>query len=159
MPRTLSAIFKRMAFAQETSEAVVVLLTITHPDLPSPIYCARYSMDFTSRGNVYKAFPFEPTLPLDTADELPQATIVIENVDRVIVSTVRTLVGKPAITLEVVVASDPDNPQVVLNLLLNEAKYDALTVTCTMAWESFLGEPYPAHSINPGDFPGVFAMK
>jgi hypothetical protein len=127
--------------------------------LPTPIRVARYSQDFVSRGNTYNAFPFEPVLPVDSADELPQTSIGFQNIDRSIISTIRTLTGEqPSILLEIVVASDPGNPQISLALTLLEAKYDAMTITATLAWEAFLAEPYPAHSITPADFPGVFAM-
>ena len=48
--RTLSLNFRQALFAQESGEIPIFLLTITHPDLPDPIY---QSTDATVRLSTY----------------------------------------------------------------------------------------------------------
>lgn len=166
---TLTTEFLRGAFAQETGEVLVFLLTITHPDLADPI---QVSSDPTgrlietdedviygtrSRGQDYYFFPFTLTLPED-GDDGPQAmTLSLDNVHRQITATLRTITGPATIAAEIVLASAPDTVQAVWpDYLLTHATIDATTVTGTLQLETLVEEPFPAGSFSPAYFPGLF---
>ena len=65
--------------AQETGTAWLVLLTITHPGLPTPIRVTSDGVVTVHNGNTFDPFPFEVTLPDDVEGRAPQAHLRIDN--------------------------------------------------------------------------------
>ena len=143
-------------FAQETEEVFLLLLTIEHEDMTSPLRLVNNSEDIVSGGDTYTAYPFQFELPSSGGDSPPRATIKIDNVHRDIVSTIRSLASPPEITISVILASQPDTPEASFgNLTLEEVSYDALEITGELAYENVLVEPFPGVSFSPDLFPGL----
>lgn len=156
MPRTVSTPMRAAAFAQETGEAPLVLLTIDHPDLAAPIRVTSDAVDTVSRSETYVAFPFRVALPDDT-EEAARAQLEIDNVDRQIVQALRSIASPPTVRLEVVLASTPDLVEAgPFDFQLEEARYDALVVSGELAFEPVLDLAVPGDSMSPGLFPGLF---
>ena len=158
MPRTLSAAARRAIFAQQTGEAFILLLELSHPSLVDPIRVCANSADVTSGGLLYSRFPFEVTMPSETEDAPPTVQLRIANADRQIVQAVRELSGAAmTVTLSIVLASSPDiieaGPFV---FALRNVTYDAAWVEGTLMFEDVLNEPYPAAMFTPARFPGMF---
>jgi len=159
MGRSIDQIFRSAAYAPETGEAGIILLEISHPELNPTIYLAGNAQIVTSHGNDYLPYPFNIVLPNEQSDQMPTATIEIDNIHHGILKGLRALSTPPSIGLHIVVASDPDKWQLSLDLTMIQAKYDQLTISCTLSWEKYLDEPYPGHSVTPGFFPAVFAIR
>ena len=154
---TLSTTAIRAAFAQETGEVFLVLLTISHASLPVPIRVTSDGVNTVSRGNSFVPFPFELELPEEDAQREPRARLRICNVDRQIVTTIRSLSTPPTVLMEVVLASAPDSVEVSFpDFELRDASYDVLLVEGDLTQESFLDEPYPGDAFTPATFPGIF---
>jgi Domain of unknown function (DUF1833) len=145
-------------FKQETDEAFIPLLTIAHPDLEEgPIHVCLNSVDIISRGDTYIAYPFEIDLPNQDPEQPSRVTLTIDNVDRNIVAALRELEGAPTVTLEVVLASDPDIVEAGPHgFTLRNANYDILQIDGELAFEDILNEPFPAESFTPATHPGLF---
>jgi|SRR6185369_14808919 len=157
MPRALSTAAKQAIYAQETGEAFLMLLTISHAALSPSLRFVNNTVDVTSRGNAYLGWPFQLALPAEFDDQLPVVQLQIDNVDRRIMEGVRALTTAPAVTLEVVLASSPDTVEAgPFSFSLKSAEYDALVVVGVLAFEDVLNEPYPQHTFTPGKFPGLF---
>jgi hypothetical protein len=158
MARTLSATAVAALMAQETSEVFLGLLTLSHPDLSPPIRIVNDTVNVTSRGNIYIAFPYRLEMPWERDDELPQVTLEIDNVDRTIVQAVRALSARKDLTalFEVVLASSPDTVELAELFTLRGAEYDALVVRGRLQFEDVLNEPFPADSFTPATTPGIF---
>ena len=155
--RNVSAILQRAMYAQDTKEVVLLLLTIAHANLVTPIRVVNNLEEIVSQGYTWAAFPFEITLPIESDDQIPVMTIRIDNVDRQIVTAIRSLQGAPDITLDVVVASQPDIVDVTfVGFKLKSVSYDNLVVEGEMRLEEILSEPFPQHRITPFHFPGCF---
>lgn len=153
----VSNTFKGKAFARETDEAFILLLTLSHADLAEPIRVCSDSADVVSGGDTFTAFPFELLPPNDSDDSPPQASLKIDNVDRSIVQAIRTITSPPTLLMEIVLASDPDTIEVTWNdFTLVDVEYDALVVAGNLVQEDFTVEPYPALTMNPADFPAIF---
>src|SRR5262245_19087115 len=99
-------------FGLEVDEAVLILLTITHPMIetirvvnndPRP----DGSTNIVSRGETFIAFPFMPELPTDN-DEQPVARLRIANVDRRISEGIMALPSPPELAFEIIRSSEPD---------------------------------------------------
>lgn len=157
MSRNLSTGARQAIFAAESGEAFIILLTFTHESLATPIRVGSDSVDTVSRGQAYIAYPFDLTLPDDDEGRAPRARLVIDNVDRQIVATLRNLATSPVLTLEIVRAAAPDLVEAVFHdFRLRNVRYDSHVIEADLTIEDFTAEPYPAGSFCPSLFPGIF---
>jgi hypothetical protein len=156
MSRSLSTVAKRAAFASQTEQVFLLLLTITHPTMPA-IRVVNNTETIVSNGETFVAFPFEINLPDMHEDRQPYMQLRISNVDRQIVQAIRTLTSPPLVRVDVVVASQPDTIEATFpDFSLRSVDYDALMVEGRLTLDDILSEPYPSGSMNPQDFPGLF---
>ena len=165
--RTISLTMRRALAVQDSGEVAIVLLTISHPMLPTPI---RVSSDPTrkfsdtpltygtiSRGLQYTFLPFSVSLPDDVGERAPAAQIQIENVTRSLVELIRSVSTRATVRLDLVLASSPDTVEVAFPQFdLGSASYNADTVTLELAMDSMTSEPYPAGTFDPASFPALF---
>lgn len=157
MARTLSLSARIAMHAQETGEAFLVLLKISHQDLPEPLYFVRDGVSCASQGQVYIPVPFDITLPSDTDDEPPQAKITIDNVSREVTEAIRQIPVTPDVELSIVLASTPDVLEYGPVLFqLSDVQIDALTITGTLIYDPVTNEQFPCDSYTPEWFPGLF---
>ena len=86
-----------------------------------------------------------------------RARLVIDNVDRQIVQTVRQLTSSPSVTIEIIRAAAPDVVEAVFqDFRFTNISYDSHVVEGDLTVEDFTAEPYPAASFSPSLFPGLF---
>lgn len=156
MARSLSSAARQALFAQQTGEAIIILLTLTEASLPAPIRVCTAGEDVVSNGETYQAFPFEITMPDDTDEAPPTVRLTIDAVDRRIIEAVRAAEGAIAVQMQIVFSSDLDQVEVMLGeFKLTEVEYSALSVEGTLSFEDILSEPYPADTFTPAKFPGM----
>lgn len=156
MSRTLSSTALASAHAQETGEVWLVLLTITHSTLPTPIRVVNNTEDITSRGLLFQGFPFRIVLPGESSDGPVHASLEFDNVERTAIAAIRTTNSPPSVTIEVILASAPDTVELSFaGLQLREANYDALTISGELHFESLMNEPITL-SMTPSRLPGLF---
>ncbi len=165
--RDTSATFRAAAFAQETGEVLVCLLTVSHASMADPI---RLSSDPTvrlstepltygtvSRGDAYLYLPFQFTLPQDRDDSAPRVEIVFDNVDNALVGIFRAINDPLDILVEVVLASAPDLVETALpRMRLSNISYSASAITAALVVDGLVTEPFPSGNFNPGRFPALF---
>lgn len=170
MSRTVSLTFRQEFNAEQTGDVPVCLVTITHPSLGAPIYLssdptARISVDplvygTESRSNSYMFLPMAATLPDDSDGTPPAIKIVIDNVSRELVPTVRSAgpTGiRAKVTVELVLASDPDTVEASWPAFdLTAAPYDSGSVTLTLSLNALAVEPFPSGVFSPAGFGGLF---
>jgi hypothetical protein len=154
--RTLSPTALQSAFAQETGEVWLVLLTLAHESLTTPLRFVNDMQGITSRGDVFQPFPFEVEFPGEDPDQPTDARLVIDNIDRSIVKTLRAISAPPEITLEVVLASQPDTVEAEFTgLILRNVSYDVSKVSGTLRFEDIMTEPVSLQ-MTPQRFPALF---
>lgn len=157
MARSLSALMKQALTGQETAEIPLVLLTIEHPALATPLRLVRDARDLVSRGQVYTAFPCDVTLPDDVEGAAPRASLLLDNSSLELVDLVRSLRQTPEVTIELVLASTPDQVEIAWRaFVVEEARWDAQTIELPLALVETQLEQIPAHQFTPGAFPGAF---
>ena len=153
----LSATGKAAVFAQETGEAFFKLLTIDHDLLATPLRFVDREIGLVSAGNTYIGSAFEIDLPDDGPDGLPTVQLGIDNVDRQIVDTLRTLQAPFTARLDIVREADPDTIEASTPVMTAlKADYDVLRVTANLGFEGLLNEPFPGDSFTPASHPGLF---
>jgi len=156
---TISPQARQSLFHSETSDRFIVLITISHPSISTPIRVCSNSQDIISRGQAYYAYPFQLQLPDSTSDQPPKAQLQIDNVTPEIINALRTITTSPTITFEIVRAENLNVVEVSMpNFILNSIQYDALIITGDISVEQYITEPYPAGSYTPGRFPGLFGL-
>jgi len=155
--RNVSSAFKSAVYGQQTDEVFIVLITLDHDELSSPLRVTSDGVATTSGGNTYYPYPFEISVPSDTEKTLTQGTLTIDNVARDIVEAIRSVPSSPTITIKIVLASDPNAVEVQFpDYEFKNISYDAYTVTGDLSVETFLQEPFPGEAFTPGYFPGLF---
>lgn len=154
---SISTELKELLYAEEMDEALIVLVTLEHEELPTPLRVTSDGQDTVSRGETYVYCPFNMKLAIDDPQQPPKASIEISNVDREIVQALRSIRSAVQVTIEIVRSGDLDTVEVSFpNFLLTSATYDALTVSGELNMEDFSQEPYPAGKYTPSKFPGMF---
>ena len=148
--------FIRSAFAQETDEIWLILLTISHPDLTDDIRVVHNPVAITSRGLNFIGFAFELSLPIDAPDRAPIAELRIDNVSREIAQAVRSISSAPTVTIEVIRAAAPDVVELSLEgFRLQNVNWDAGSVRGALVLDDIATEPFPAGIFSPAGFPGL----
>jgi Domain of unknown function (DUF1833) len=154
--RTLSANALRSAFAQQTDEVWLVLLTIHHPGLADDIRLVNDNSGLTSNGEVFVPFAFKLELPAEDPDNPGEARLTVDNIDRTIVTAMRSLSTPPEVTIQVILASDPDMIEAEFaGMVLRDVKWDAQSVSGVLRYEDITTEPV-AVQMTPQRFPGLF---
>lgn len=157
MSRSISLSARAALYAGETGEVFAILLTLSHPQLATPIRVTSDAVVTVSRGNDFVPFPFDLSLPDDDADTAPRARLTIDNIDRQVVRAVRQLSSAPYVLIEIVRAAEPDVVEARFeDFRLTDVSYDSQVVEGNLTVEDFTAEPFPAFMFSPGYFPGLF---
>lgn len=157
MSRPVSLAARAALNAQETGDAFLVLLTLSHPQLAEPLRVTSDAVATVSRGHDFIPFPFELSLPDDAHNASPEARLAIDNIDRQVVRAVRQLNSAPYVLIEVVRAAEPDAVEAQFHdFRLTDVSYDSRVVEGNLSVEDFTAEPFPAFLFSPGAFPGLF---
>ncbi|MDX1539979.1 MAG: DUF1833 family protein [Geminicoccaceae bacterium] len=149
--------FIAAAYAEETSEAFLRLLTIRHDDLPSPIRVVHNTVSIVSRGNTFAAAAFDCRLPDEGGDKETIASLSVDVVDREIIEAVRSIQTPAEVDIESVLASDPNTVELqILGMKMRNVKWDASTAQADLVLDAFVHTPYPKFVFDPANFPALF---
>ena len=157
--RSVSTLMQQAMYASSTEEVVLLLLKISHQNLVAPIRVVNNFEPIASQGYTWTAYPFEITMPSESDDQIPVMILKIDAVDRQIITVIRSLQGPPEITLDVILAAQPDIVEAsVQGFKMKSVSYDNLVVEAELRLEEILSEPFPQHAFTPALFPGLFAQ-
>lgn len=169
MPRILSASLRREIERQETDEALIAFLTITHPDLDAAIRVCSDGVDYVWGGETFIGFPFDAQLLTD-GDQPPVAQLAVQNVDRRIGNSLRSLTGPARLRLDIVAASwfdrsaaprlpiaaEPSAEYTADKLFLANVKCDDLQITADIVSWNYLQDIWPGLRATQNRLPGLF---
>jgi len=166
---TMSPAALRALFSPNADDTLVTLLTVTGAGLAEPIRLAdnfdqRLSetdedvlYGIVSRGEQYMFLPMEVVLPSDEEAAAPRASIVLHDVTRILIPTIRTLTEALEVTIELVLKSTPDVVEASFpGFFMSHVPYNADAITVQLDVESLAAEPFPCHTMTPSYFPGLF---
>lgn len=153
MARSLSNAARQSLFSIDgNGEVWLVLLKMGNT------YVVNNNEDIVSRGQTYTAYPFDIFLPADSLEKSPTVTLRIDNVDQSLTQWIREQSSPPEVTLEIVLASNPDAIEIkVDNLLLVDVSWTATTITGTLRLEDIFNMEFPSKGsvYDPNQFPGL----
>lgn len=168
----LSQAAKQAMFAAETSEQLITLVTIEYKDSSGITQYFRLADSYTQRisetdsditygvisgGNNFYFLPLQITLPDETDNSMPRCSITINDVTRYITPAIRELYEPPRITLQLVLASQPNTIEASFGgLYITNISYNADTVQLQLEMINYASEPFPAYTFSPNYFPGLF---
>jgi hypothetical protein len=158
MSRSLSTAFRSALAAQETGEAILLLLEIDHSELATPIRVSSDNVNTTSNGEVFVAYPFILKLPNDDNTEGPPvASLQIDNVDQSLTTVIRNITTPPTCRIMVVLGSDPDTLEMDLpGFSMIDISANVTTISAQLTIENYMAEPFPGNKFMPSTFPGLF---
>jgi len=159
MARSIPTAVLEAMLAQQTGEVFLVLLDVSHSGFASTYHFVNNPVSITSNSTTYQPFPFTLTLPEDSAERAPRATITFGNVTREIMAEVRSVSGNERIQVDfhIIVASSPnDYVATFTNYELHNIVYDAMALSGELILGDFLAEPFPPDRFTPNLFPALF---
>lgn len=149
--------YKKAVHARVTGEVPLILLTITHDELTTPIRVVDNTEDIISRGDVFLKAHFKAVFPSEEDGSPPMTKITIPNINREILRILKSVLTPAEVLMEVVLASSPDIVEMFFaNFVLKDVDYEALSITGTVIIDTMMEEPYPADSYVPSTHPGMF---
>lgn len=165
--RALSLNFRKALFAQASAEVPIFLLTITHPQLTSPI---RLSTDATtritidplvygthSRGNTFLYAGIDVTLPDENDRSPPASKLIVENATRGLIPLARAIPTPASVKIEAVLASALDVVEMTFPQMdMTNLVYDVATLTFDLTIDALVTEPFPSGNFSPAYFPALF---
>jgi hypothetical protein len=156
MPRSLTQAAYTALFAQETGDGLLVLLTLSSPEMTAPLRLVANGADVTSRGHLFNAYPFDLVLPDDVEDTPPRAQVRFDNVSRELIPWIRGLQNAPTALIELVKISAPDVVEVsIANLIATAPTYDVNQITVTLAVRDDTQHPCTKDLFSPSLFGGL----
>lgn len=161
-------------FAQESSNTLITLLTISGGGISTPIriadnYLTRlsetdieviYGVQTNLGGSTtynYVFLPFSISLPTEDQASAPRCTVTLNDVTRYLIPSIRSLTSAPNVQIDIILSSAPNVVEVSFgSFILGNINYNADTITADLTVESLAVEPFPQHTFNPSYFPGLF---
>src|SRR5512134_816854 len=129
---------------QDVSTPWLLLLTITHPTMPTPIRLSSDAVDTISNGQTFQHFPFDLILPDDVEGRAPQAQLRIDNTSQEIVAILRGLTTPPSLTIQIVRSATPNVVEREwIGLEWRASTIDAGFITGRLSVEDMATEEFP----------------
>lgn len=160
--------FKQEAYAQESEDVFIALMTLSSDELDEPIrlctdpyerltYLGEDIYGLNSNGEDFIFVPFDIWLPRDDKTGTVSAKVAIENVDRRIVGHARSVTKPIDVKIECVLASDINFVEFSYeNFVLSNVNYDVVQLTGDITLDYWGLEPFPSGRFTPSGFPGLF---
>lgn len=157
MSRSFSPTTVKSINSLETGNAFWFLVTIRHPDLPTPYRFVNNTVDVVSNGVTYVAYPFNITLAVDDGQSLPQVAVEFDNVDRELIDVVRGLTSAPLVDLQLILSNAPNIVEMsLIDMSLIDLDFDMQSISGNLISGDLLNASYPSDSYEPAQFPTLF---
>jgi hypothetical protein len=163
----------RAMFASETSEALILLITITDPtDLANPIrladsYTGRITSltnddevvyGVTSNNKDYIFLPLQINLPGEQESGAGQCSLTLNYVTKEAIQLIREKLTSPvSVQIDLVLADSPNTIETSFSgFKITNVSYNAEQITLDLNMVSLSREPFPSFTFTPANFPGLF---
>jgi hypothetical protein len=157
MPISFNALLS--AQAQATGEVWLTLLTFSHPSLAAPLRLASPRAEpLSSQGATFLPAFFDALLPSDQFDTINTFTVTVNGVDGVLLRALQGLFPRATMTIQVVLASDPNTvlyeaPDFEVSKIKQEG---LVAIAVELEPPPFLTLAFPGKNLDRANFPGLF---
>lgn len=158
MARAYSAAYKSTLGRTSAAEAPLILLTINHAALGSPVYIVNDTQDVTSNGHLHIACPFRCDLPDDFEGQMPRARLAVDNVSRDLMYWIETSGGGQGstVTFAQIMRSRPDTVEWSITMNLYNVTANFQEVSAELGFDNLFGRPAVRLTYRPDTAPGIF---
>ena len=158
MTRAYSSEFKSTLAAVSATEAPLVLLEISHPDLSTPIRVINDMQDLTSNGHLFVACPFRCVLPDDYEGQLPKARLAVDNVGRDLMYWIETSSGGQGSSVRFmqIMRSRPDLIEWEITMNLYNVNVTMQEISADLGFENLFAKPAISMQYRPDNSIGLF---
>ena len=136
------------------------LFTFTHANMPTPLRLASPSFEsIVSRSMTFLPSRFDVELPSETFEQIPRARIVMDGASGVILDALQQLPSSPIITIEVVLETQLDTVQLVIdNLEIDTAvQVEGVSmISAELVSSRFSQLPFPGINMDRTRVSGIF---
>lgn len=153
--RVLTNTAKRAFLAPQSNEVLLYLIEITHPDWAENFYFVFNTTNITSGGREYVRNNFQIEAPPDSPNS-NRVTLLLDNVDRLVLPSLRGISTPPIVVLKKILASEPDSVLAFWRYELRQVQYKAGSVSCTLISNAFLAEMAPKDKMSPPNNRGLY---
>lgn len=158
MPRNYSDQFKSTLSSVNSEEAPYILLEISHSELSSPVRVINDTQDLTCNGNIYIGCPFRALMPDDFENQLPKASIAIDNVSKDLMYWIEQSGGAKDSTVRFmqVMRSRPDLIEWEITMNLCNISCTPKEITGELGYENLFTKPAVSMQYRNSNSPGIF---
>lgn len=154
--RDLSNELLNQLFKQESEDPFLMLVTLSHDDFDT-IYLVNNTVNISSRGISYIAFPVKITLPSDDGETQREVSIEFDNASAALIAAIRSVTTLIDVKIEMVLASNPDKVEIELGeLRIKNINYNKTSIRAHLFMDDFLNTEVTGEKYNPTNFPGLF---
>ena len=158
MARVYTSEFKSTLAQVSAPEATLVLLTINHPELATPVRVVNDTQDLVSNGDTYIAMPFRCTLPDDFENQLPKARLSVDNIGKELMYWIETSNGGngSTVTMSQVMRSRPDTIEWSITMNLYNVSCTMQEVSGELGYENLFSRKAIQLQYRPNTAAGLF---
>jgi hypothetical protein len=157
--RTISSTAKKEIFASQTGAAFLSVLQISHSQI-NTIYLVNNMEDVVYDGNTYTAYAFKFEPPKDKEGGVQNSRLVLPNVDRTILTAIRSLTSALTVSAAVIMIMPNGTGSKEAgwwDFDLKNISYDALTISGDLIYSLELRNNISMVKYNNITFPGLYA--
>ena len=158
MPRNYSLTARRRLSEVSAAEQPLVLLEISHADLPQPVRVVGDTQDLVSGANTYVAMAFRLVLPDEVRGQQPRARLAVDNVGRELMEWIESSAGGRGaqVRIMMVLRSAPNNIEWEITLELSNISVTPQEVSGELGFPRLLDVPAVQVRADPQTMPGIF---
>lgn len=149
---------RRNLLATSADEPFLVLLEITHVDLAVPVRVVNDTIDIVIQGNNFIACPFRVRLPDDVDQQVPSATLEVDNVGRELTQWLEYSRGGKGAKCRImqVMRSNLSKLEFDMTLDLSGLSITNETVSGQLGFQNTLMQPAVTMRFDPSTSPGLW---
>lgn len=158
MPRNYSSQFKSTLAAVNSPEIPYVLLEINNAELSVPVRVINDTEDLVSLGHTFIGCPFRVTMPDDLENQLPKASLSIDNVSKELMYWIEKSGGAKGTSVRFmqVMRSRPDIIEWEITMNLYNISCTPKEVTGELGYENLFTKPAVSIQYRSSNSPGIF---
>jgi hypothetical protein len=155
--RTLTPELLAELYGQESGTPFLMLMTLSHASFAGDIYLVNNTVNVTSRGTTFEAFPLLISLPADDGETQREVQLELDNTSLELIEELRMVSTPIDVKMEMILSSRPNEVQISLeDLKIKNINYNKNRITAKLYLDDFLNTAFGVEKYTPSKFPGLY---